>query len=87
LLDELIPKRNWRRTELYFVAGVTGFAAGVVLWYITARWVANSILWIEHRFPGAIGSRGMKAGEIALCGFQVAACLTIAFYVARALIS
>ena len=71
---------------MYFLAGLVGLTIGVLAWYVSSRWVVSSIFWIEHRFPETVGSKGIKAGEVALCGLQVFACLALAFWVARMLI-
>ena len=72
---------------MYFVAGITGFAAGFVVWFITSPWVASSILWAASRYPQLIGTKSMKAGEIAICGLQILACLALALWAGRLVLS
>ncbi|HKP86059.1 MAG TPA: hypothetical protein VJZ26_08185 [Blastocatellia bacterium] len=68
---------------MYFIAGVTGIAAGFSLWFITSPWVASSILWAESRYPHLIGTKSFRAGEIIICGLQVLAAAALALWVAR----
>ena len=71
---------------MYFVAGVTGGVAGFVLWIVTSHWVASIIIWAESRYPRLIGSRGLRASEIIVCGLQVLAAFALAFWIARLMI-
>ena len=71
---------------MYFVAGVTGGVAGFVLWIVTSHWVASIIIWAEGRYPRLIGSRGLRASEIIVCGLQVLAAFALAFWIARLMI-
>jgi cytosine/uracil/thiamine/allantoin permease len=71
---------------LYVIAGLVGLAAGVTVWYITSRWIASSLFWVEHRYPQVIGTRTIKASEVIVCGLQVLACLALAIWVARLMI-
>ena len=68
---------------MYFVAGLVGIAAGFMAWFITAPWVAASVLWAENHYPQLAGTKGIKAGEVIICGLQVAACLALAIWIAR----
>ena len=64
------------------IAALVGFALGVIFWYITARWIALTIFWVEHRYPQVIGTRAIKISEVLVCGLQVLACLALAFWIA-----
>ena len=68
------------------ITALVGLAMGVVLWYITSRWIASTIFWVEHRYPQLIGTRAIKVSEIFVCGLQVLACLSLAFWLARLMI-
>jgi hypothetical protein len=68
---------------LYLIAGVTGLAAGVVVWFTASYAVAHSIAWAESRYPGLAGSKAVRAGEALACGALFIASLTLAFWVMR----
>lgn len=71
---------------MFIIAAPVGFAAGVIMWYITSRWIASMIFWVEHRYPQAVGTRAIKVSEVVACGLQVLACLALAFWIARLMI-
>ena len=68
------------------LAGLAGFAVGFIVWYITSRWIASSIFWVEHRYPQMIGTKAIKVSEVIACGLQVFASMALAFWIARLLI-
>jgi cytosine/uracil/thiamine/allantoin permease len=68
---------------VYVIAGLVGFAAGIIVWYITSRWIASTIFWVEHRYPQVVGTRAIKVSEVLACGLQVLACLALAIWIAR----
>jgi hypothetical protein len=72
---------------LVIIAGLVGFAAGVIVWYVTSRWIVASIFWVEQRYPQVIGTRAIRVSEAVVCGLQVLACLALAFLLARLMIS
>ena len=71
---------------LYVIAGLVGLAAGVIVWYITSRWVVASIFWVEHRYPQMIGTRAIRVSEAIICGLQVLASLALGFLIARLMV-
>jgi hypothetical protein len=71
---------------LYVIVGLVGLAICVILWYITSRWIASSIFWVEHRYPQVIGTRILKVSEVIVCTLQVFACLALAFWLARLMV-
>jgi hypothetical protein len=83
VFDELNAKGACR---LVIIAGLVGFAAGIIIWYVTSRWIAASILWVEQRYPQVIGTRAIRASEAVVCGLQVLASLSLAFLIARLMI-
>lgn len=68
------------------IAGLVGLAAGVTVWYITSRWIAASIFWVEHRYPHMIGTRTIRVSEAVVCGLQVLASLSLAVLIARLMV-
>jgi cytosine/uracil/thiamine/allantoin permease len=72
---------------LYVFAGLVGLAAGVTVWYITSRWIALSIFWVEHRYPQMIGTKAIKVSEVIVCSLQVLASMALAFWIARLLVA
>ena len=68
---------------MYVIAGLAGLAASVIVWYITSRWIASSIFWVEQRYPQVVGTRVIKVSEVIACALQVLTCLALAFWVAR----
>ena len=72
---------------MVIIAGLVGFAAGVIVWYVTSRWIVASIFWVEQRYPQVIGTRAIRVSEAVVCGLQVLACLALAFLLARLMIS
>ena len=71
---------------MFIIAAPVGFAVGVIVWYITSRWIASTIFRVEQRYPQLIGTRAIKVSEILVCGLQVLACLALAFWIARLMI-
>ena len=71
---------------MYVIAGLVGVAAGLAVWYITSRFVASSIFWVEHRYPQVVGTRMIRVSEGVVCGLQVLACLALAFWIARLMV-
>lgn len=71
---------------MYVLAILTGLAIAMVSWYITSRWVASSILWIEHHYPQMIGTKAIKTSEVIICGLQVLACFALAIWVGRLMV-
>ena len=72
---------------MYFVASLVGFAAGFMAWFITAPWVAASVLWAEDHYPQLVGTKGGKVGEVIICGLQVFACFVLAIWIGRLMVS
>lgn len=72
---------------MYVIFGLVGITGGVILWYITSRWVASSIFWVEHRYPQLVGTRAMRISEAVVCGLQVLGSLALAFWLARLLVT
>lgn len=72
---------------VYVIAAILGLLIAFTLWFITARWIAASIVWFEARYPHLTGSRGVRLSEIVACGLLVIACFAVAFWVARLLVS
>jgi hypothetical protein len=68
---------------LYVITGLAGLTAGVTVWYITSRWIASSIFWVEHRYPQMIGTKTIKVSEVIVCSLQVLASMALAFWIAR----
>ncbi len=54
-----------------------------VSWMVTSHAVAASIIWAEARYPRLAGTKGMRAGEAALCGLVVLLCFALAFWIAQ----
>jgi hypothetical protein len=79
LFDELNAKGA---SLLVIITGLVGIVVGVIIWYITSRWVAASIFWVEHRYPQMIGTRALRVSEAVVCGLQVFASLALAFWLA-----
>jgi hypothetical protein len=71
---------------VYVIAVIVGLFIAFILWFILARWIAASIIWVESRYPHLLGSRGVRVSEIVACGLLVVACLAIAFWLARLLV-
>ena len=71
---------------MYVIAGLVGLAAGVTVWYITSRWIASSIFWVEHRYPQMIGTKTIKVSEVIVCSLQVLASMALAFWIARLMV-
>jgi len=71
---------------LYVIAGLAGLATSLVIWYITSRFIASSIFWVEHRYPQTVGTRMIRVSEVIVCGLQVLACLALAFWVVRLMV-
>lgn len=71
---------------MYFIAIVTGFVVGMVVWVIASHWIATSIAWAETRQPHLFGTRRLRAGEAIACGLLFVVCLAIAFCIAWAMI-
>lgn len=71
---------------MYFVAGLVVIAVAFMAWFITAPWVVASVLWAENHYPQLVGTKSIKAGEVIICGFQVAACLALAIWIGRLVI-
>ncbi|HJQ24686.1 MAG TPA: hypothetical protein VKA60_12280 [Blastocatellia bacterium] len=71
---------------MFIIAAPVGFAVGVIMWYITSRWIASTIFWVEQRYPQLIGTRAIKVSEILVCGLQVFACLALALWIARLMV-
>ena len=65
------------------IAGLVGLVAGVIIWYITSRWIVASIFWIEQRYPQLIGTRTLRVSEAVACGLQVFASLALGFWLAH----
>jgi len=72
---------------LVIIAGLVGLAAGVIIWYITSRWIAASIFWVEQRYPQVIGTRTIRVSEAVVCGLQVLVSLALGFFIARLMVS
>lgn len=72
---------------MVIIAGLIGLVAGVIIWYITSRWIVASIFWVEHRYPQMIGTRAIRISEAVVCGLQVIASLALGFWLARLMIS
>jgi hypothetical protein len=72
---------------LYIIAGLVGFAAGIIVWYITSPLIAATILRVEQRYPQVVGTRAIRVSEALACGLQVFACMALAFWIARLMVS
>jgi hypothetical protein len=72
---------------LVVIAGLVGFAAALVIWYITSRFIVSSIFWVEQRYPQIIGTRMIRVSEMVVCGLQVLATFALAFWIARWMIA
>ena len=68
---------------MFLLAAIAGIASGFVTWAIAARWIAVSIAWMEDRRPHLVGSRQLRAAEVAACGTLFLACLALAIWTAR----
>ena len=71
---------------MYVIAGLVGLAVGVSVWYITSRWIASSIFWVEHHYPQMIGTKTIKVSEVIVCSLQVLASMALAFWIARLMV-
>ena len=71
---------------VYVIAVILGLFIAFILWFVMARWIAASIVWVESRYPHLIGSRGMRVSEVVACGLLVLACFAIAFWIAQLLV-
>lgn len=65
------------------IVGLVGFAIGVALWFITSPFIVSSIFWVEKHYPQMIGTRMIRVSEVVVCGLQVFACMALAFWIAR----
>ena len=72
---------------MVIIAAVVGLAVGVILWYITSRWIVASIFWVEQRYPQVVGTRAIRVSEAVVCGLQVFACLALGVLIARLMVS
>ncbi|HKY04961.1 MAG TPA: hypothetical protein VJQ56_08725 [Blastocatellia bacterium] len=71
---------------VYVIAVILGLFIAFILWFVMARWIAASIVWVESRYPHLLGSRGMRVSEAVACGLLVIACFAIAFWIAQLLV-
>lgn len=71
---------------IYVIAVILGLFIAFILWFIGARWIAASIVWVESRYPHLLGTRAMRVSEIIASGLLVAACFAIAFWLAWLLV-
>jgi len=71
---------------LYFIAIVSGFVVGLIVWVVASHWIATSIAWAEARQPHLFGTRRLRAGEAIACGLLLVSCLALAYWIAWAMI-
>jgi hypothetical protein len=69
--------------RLYFIAGIIGLAAGIIVWYLISIAIGHSISWAETRRPELAGSTRVRVGEIVACSAAFAGSLLFAFWLAR----
>lgn len=69
------------------ITGLIGFAFGVVLWFITSRFIVSSIFWVEEHYPQMVGTRIIRVSEMVVCGLHVFACMALAFWLARLMVT
>jgi hypothetical protein len=64
--------------QMYLLAVMAGFIAGVTAWLIASHWIAVSIARVEDRRPALVGSRQLRAAEAVACGVLFLACFALA---------
>jgi hypothetical protein len=63
---------------LVVLAGLAGFAIGVVAWATASHFVATSLNRAEERYPELTGSKKLRAFEITACTIVFLSCLALA---------
>ena len=74
-----------RRSQVYLLAGLAGFGAGVVIWVFASHGIAASIAWVEDNRPELVGSRRLRIAEVTVCGALFLTSAALAFWIARLL--
>lgn len=72
---------------MYFIAIITGLVVGTLVWIVASHWIASWITGTETRQPHLFGSRRLRANEVIACGLLFIACLALAFFIARAMVT
>ena len=70
---------------MIIVAVIVGLLAGLIAWCGASYFVVHSVVWIESRRPELVGSKALRAFEVAVCSGLVLACFALGFWVARLL--
>ena len=70
---------------MFIVAGLIGFVAGVVVWFIGSYLIARFIKWGSDR-PQPMSEKSLKIYEIALCTVLFVVSVIMLFVVAKAIL-
>lgn len=70
---------------MFIVAGLIGFAAGFVVWFIGSYFIARFIKWGSDR-PQPMSEKSLKVYEIALCTVLFVVSVAVLFVVAKAIL-
>ena len=72
---------------MYALAAIVAFVVGVIVWVLASHWIASSIAWVEDHRPELVGSMQLRVGEALACGALFLACLGLAFWLMRWLLT